>query len=135
MASSVARTSAPRHFPIFVENGDVTGRIGSVIVGQSLESVEQTIEHVRRLLVAVALAGIAVATAGGWFLAGGALRPVEEMTQAATAIAGRAGSPAALEQRLTVPRRRDEVASLAVAFNRMLDHLQLCFQPAAAVLG
>jgi heavy metal sensor kinase len=98
-----------------------------VVVGQSVESVDQTIDHVRRLLVAVALAGIAVATAGGWFLAGGALRPVEEMTDAATDIAGRAGSPAALEQRLTVPRRRDEVASLAVAFNRMLDHLEAAF--------
>ncbi|MBM4123498.1 MAG: heavy metal sensor histidine kinase [Nitrospira sp.] len=97
--------------------------VNVVQVGASLHPVEQTL---RRMLgvfgVAIPLALI-VALAGGWFLAGRALKPVEAITQAAQLIA--AGD---LTQRLTVPRSADEIGRLTATFNDMIARLDASFQ-------
>jgi len=90
-----------------------------LVVAQSLHSVE---ESVRRVLVLLLLAGPAalVGTAlVGWWLARKALVPVERMTSKADRI-----GIDRLDERVPVPRARDEVGHLAVTLNAMLDRLE-----------
>ena len=90
-----------------------------LIVAQSLHSVD---DSVRRVLVLLLLAGPAalVGTAlVGWWLARKALLPVERMTSKAHRI-----GIDRLDERVPVPRARDEVGRLAVTLNAMLDRLE-----------
>ena len=93
-----------------------------VQVGTTLEGVEETLR--RSLLVLVVMAPIALAAslAGGWFLAGRALRPVDSITIAAQRIA--AGD---LTQRLTSERSTDEIGRLTDTFNNMIARLETSF--------
>jgi signal transduction histidine kinase len=59
-----------------------------------------------------------LAAAGGWWISGRALAPVDRMTRAVQAISRRN-----LDQRLDVPGADDEVRRLAVTFNDMLIRL------------
>ncbi|MEW6545153.1 MAG: heavy metal sensor histidine kinase [Nitrospirota bacterium] len=97
--------------------------VNIVQVGTSMHPIEHTL---RRLLAVFLLAtpvALLVALAGGWFLAGRALRPVEAVTEAARRIA--AGD---LSQRLAVPSARDEIGRLAATFNEMIARLDASFQ-------
>ena len=97
----------------------VTGDGGvQVIAGSSLAAVESTLERlVGSLLLVGGIAAVA-SLAGGWWLAGRALRPVASMT----AEAGLIGA-ADIERRLPVPPHRDELRSLAETLNGMLDRV------------
>jgi len=66
---------------------------------------------------------VAVSLAGGWFMAGRALRPVDAITLAAQRIAG-----GDLTQRLTVPAAADEIGRLTKTFNDMIDRLETSFR-------
>jgi len=66
---------------------------------------------------------VAVSLAGGWFMAGRALRPVDAITLAAQRIAG-----GDLTQRLTVPASADEIGRLTKTFNDMIDRLETSFR-------
>jgi signal transduction histidine kinase len=79
------------------------------------------------LLVASGL-GILLALAGGWVMAGRALRPVAQVTAAAARIAAGDGTAASLAARLPVPPADDELARLSATFNAMLDRLQASFR-------
>jgi signal transduction histidine kinase len=68
---------------------------------------------------------VAAATAGAYWVTGGALRPVDEMTRAVRAIDARR-----LDARLEVPRADDELRRLALTFNEMLGRLQAAFAEA-----
>ena len=65
---------------------------------------------------------LVVSLAGGWFLAGRALRPVDSITVAAQRIA--AGD---LTQRLTSERSSDEIGRLTDTFNDMIARLETSF--------
>ncbi|BCA55435.1 Heavy metal sensor histidine kinase [Nitrospira sp. KM1] len=94
-----------------------------VQVGTSMESVEHTLNRLLLvLLVAIPLA-VAVSLAGGWFLAGRALRPVDAITLAAQRIAG-----GDLTQRLNAPASADEIGRLAETFNNMIARLEISFR-------
>ena len=69
-----------------------------VQVGTSMESVGETLRRFLILLVVAIPIALTVSLAGGWFLAGRALRPVDKITLAAQRIA--AGD---LSQRLSMP--------------------------------
>jgi signal transduction histidine kinase len=88
-------------------------------IAQSLESddelVDAAVSGFLAALVAVLASGIPI----GWFLARRALAGVEEVTRAAAEIAG-----GALERRVSVQSRGDELARLAETFNHMLDRIQ-----------
>lgn len=90
----------------------------TVVVAQSLESVETSIQALRSLL----LAGVPllVLLVGGvtFVLAGRTLRPVELIRQRVAGI-----SADQLGQRVPVPSTRDEVGRLAETMNDMLERL------------
>src|SRR5437763_1143402 len=79
----------------------------------------------RQLAVFLGLAlpvTLLVASAGGMFLAGRALGPIDQITRAAAAIGAED-----LSRRLNF-RGRDEVGRLAATFDRMLDRLDQAFR-------
>ncbi|WP_455245547.1 sensor histidine kinase [Petrachloros mirabilis] len=94
-----------------------------VQVGTSMESVEETLNRLLLVLLVTMPLALAVSLAGGWFLAGRALRPVDDITLAAQRIA--AGD---LTQRLKVPPSPDEIGRLAGTFNNMIARLETSFR-------
>ena len=94
-----------------------------VQVGTSMESVEETLTRLLLVLLVTMPLALAVSLAGGWFLAGRALRPVDDITLAAQRIAG-----GDLTQRLKVPPSPDEIGRLADTFNNMIARLETSFR-------
>ena len=94
-----------------------------VQVGTSMESVDQTLNRLLLVLLVTMPLALAVSLAGGWFLAGRALRPVDAITLAAQRIAG-----GDLTQRLNVPASADEIGRLASTFNNMIARLETSFR-------
>jgi two-component system, OmpR family, sensor kinase len=96
---------------------------GVVQVGAPLAQVEQT---QRQLLLILAVGGvIAVAVSAGFgaLLARAALRPIDQITQAALDISHTED----LSRRLEMVGPRDEVGRLAATFNEMLSRLEALF--------
>jgi signal transduction histidine kinase len=94
-----------------------TGEI--VVVATSLESTEAAITRVHTGLLIGGGVAVLVAAAGGWVLAGAALRPVERMRRTAAAISEHDTSA-----RLPVPSSHDELQALATTMNALLADLQ-----------
>ena len=113
------------HFPVTVtDRNGVRWYIGAVIVGERLTTMHETIASLRQVLLVTSALGLVLALAGGWVLAGRALRPVDRVTAAAAAIAAGDGTATSLSARLPVPPTNDELARLSATFNAMLDRLQ-----------
>lgn len=89
-----------------------------VVAGSSLEPLAATLDRLARSLLLVGGGAAAVSLAGGWWLAGRALRPVALMTSEAAQIGA-----ADIERRLPVPMQRDELQALAVTLNGMLERV------------
>ena len=90
-----------------------------LVVGSTLGDVNDALQRLVVVLVTVGPVALVLTVAGGWLLAGAALRPVELMRREATAIS--ASEPG---RRLPVPVTGDELAHLASTLNSMLDRLQ-----------
>lgn len=97
--------------------------VNVVQVGTSLRSVEETLHRLLVILLVTVPVALLAALAGGWFLAGRALRPVGEITLAAQRIAG-----GDLTQRLSAPPSQDEIGKLAATFNDMIARLEASFR-------
>lgn len=98
--------------------------VGTIQVGASLRSVDATLRRVAGLLGAGTLLAVAIAGAVGYALARAALRPIDEVTQAALRIS-RAED---LSRRLPEPSVQDEVGRLTATFNEMLGRLDDLFR-------
>jgi two-component system, OmpR family, sensor kinase len=108
----------------FVEEpARVDGRLAVVIVGRSLAGRAETLSRLERGLLIAAPAALALAVLLGYGLAAAALRPVEAMRRRAAAVS--AEEPG---RRLPVPPARDEIRSLAITLNDMLDRLEAAFE-------
>lgn len=90
-----------------------------VIVAQSLEPVEVSIQTLRPLLFAGVPLLVLLVGGATFFLAGRALRPVEAIRRRVAGI-----DAEQLGQRVPVPSARDEVGRLAETMNGMLDRLE-----------
>ncbi len=105
--------------PIFENNS----LVGIVQVGQSLANVQDTLT---RLLTAILLGAplLVIATGlGGYYLAGRALFPIDQITHTAERI-----SAEDLSTRLGLPRTNDEVGRLAATFDHMIGRLDEAFR-------
>jgi heavy metal sensor kinase len=106
-------------------NHDVRAAYGAIgpgtimQIGQSLKDDEEFLEITRDIFGVTLTAFIVVAGLIGWFMARRALRGVEEVTHTAVEI-----SKGALETRVPVKARGDEIDRLATAFNSMLDRIR-----------
>ncbi len=106
----------------------VTG--GFLIAGQSTRVPASNLSGVLVFLVVSAVPTLLAAMAASWLVAGRALRPLREVAVTAEEI----GRTRDFSRRLPERRNRDEVALLALSFNRMLDALQEAYRAVAAAL-
>ena len=97
--------------------------IGLVQEGISLEDVHQTLDAFRWILCLALPVTLALASVGGVFLAGRALRPVDQITRAARSISARD-----LSQRLNLNLPDDELGRLARTFDAMIARLDESFR-------
>ena len=102
------------------EDGQI---IGTMQVGQSLDTVQDTLNRLLEgFAVGVPLL-VVVAAAGGYVLAAQALAPIDAMTRTAQRI-----SAEDLHARLGLPPSNDEVGRLAATFDGMLARLEGAFE-------
>jgi len=88
-------------------------------LGQSLENVARFVEAFQRIFLATLTVLVLLSTGFGWFLARRAVSGVQAVTRTARKI-----SASALNERVPVNRRGDEIDQLAATFNDMLDRIQ-----------
>jgi len=94
-----------------------------LIVGMSLEQMEQT-SHAVLVILAIAIpSALMISSAGAAFLAGRALAPIAAITAQARRI-----SRENLSERLSLSGPDDEVGQLAQTLDDMLDRLQAAFE-------
>lgn len=104
--------------PLLVNNS----MAGFIQVAADQEEVQETSERVRRsLLIGIPLA-LLVSGLLSLIAARQALRPLSKMTRSAATI-----NAEDLNKRLPVPKAKDEVQALALAFNATLDRLAAAF--------
>jgi heavy metal sensor kinase len=94
---------------------------GVMVVGRSTAGVSVVLEKLRYILSFVILATVALAGGGGLFLAKRALKPVEQITRAATEI-----GESDLSRRIEVSSE-DELGRLASTLNQMIARLEAAF--------
>ena len=94
--------------------------IGSaaVVVGRSTENIERALDRLVGIFIIVGPLTLVVAAGGGVFLAGRALKPVDEISRTARNI-----GESDLNQRIEV-NTKDELGRLASTLNQMLERLQ-----------
>ena len=102
---------------------EVNGADYLYAASQPLDPVAEQLESARRSLYVAAGLALAVAAAGGWFLARRSLAPVVEMSERARQIG--AGN---LGERLPVANPGDELGRLASTFNELLARLGAAFE-------
>ncbi len=88
-------------------------------VGQAMENYSRFLDAFKGIFIATMTLLIVVAAGVGWFMARRAVSGVEAITQTAQKISG-----GALEERVPVKARGDEIDQLAMTFNQMLDRIQ-----------
>ncbi len=96
-------------------SGDAAVR---VVAGSSLVGISATMDQIARWLLLVGGLGALASLAGGWWLAGRALRPVAMLTTEAEHI-----GVDDVDRRLPIPAQRDELQALAITLNRMLERV------------
>jgi two-component system OmpR family sensor kinase len=91
---------------------------GVAVLARSLEPRDESLDHLRHELLIFLPLALLAASLGGYALAAGALRPVEDLRRRAAAVTP--GEPS----KLPVPPAGDEVSRLAETLNDMLARLQ-----------
>jgi signal transduction histidine kinase len=91
---------------------------GVAVLARSLASRSESLDHLRHELLIFLPLALLAASLGGYALAAGALRPVEDLRRRAEAVTP--GEPS----HLPVPPAGDEVTRLAETLNEMLARLQ-----------
>jgi signal transduction histidine kinase len=126
-------------FPIFSREviDPQTGQrpvIGVIFTAESLEAGNRVIARLNQVLLSTGVVGVAIATVGGWILAGRALAPVNRIMTSADDIAKGKGQ-LSLARRIEVPPTGDEIAQLAETFNDMLDRIEEAFAAQQRFVG
>ena len=121
------RDSGPRGERSRLRAGPVGKHGQVVVVGTTLQETTRA-QHRLELALAIGLPLLAgLVTLAGWFLAGAALSPVQEMIEDADVISAR--SAGQLSRRLTVPENAgEELAELARRLNHLLERIEAALE-------
>jgi len=95
----------------------------TLVVLQSLHPQHEMMEVIRRTFYWIIPVALLLASAGGYFLARKSLAPVADMATQA-----RGMGAARLSERLEVANPRDELGTLALSFNELLNRLENSFE-------
>jgi two-component system, OmpR family, sensor kinase len=95
------------------------GRTVIVVTGVTTDVADAAQARARAIILIGGPLAVAAAGLAAWLLTGAALRPVDRMRRRLDEITEHDG-----DARLPMPRTGDEIASLAVTTNRLLDRLQ-----------
>jgi two-component system, OmpR family, sensor kinase len=102
----------------------VRGPAGAwVVVGKGIGRERAQLQNLAAIAVGAGLAALALMLAGGWFLTGRALAPIERISRAASSV-----SASNLSERIDVTRMETELADLAATINDAFDRLQAAFE-------
>ncbi|MGL5858352.1 MAG: ATP-binding protein [Angustibacter sp.] len=104
-----------------------TGQAVTVVVGQPLADVQDTVTRMRQILLLIGMAVLSTVGLLGWMVIRRSLRPLREVETVAGAIA--AGD---LGQRVPRQPESTEVGRLATALNAMLAQIERAFRAQAA---
>jgi two-component system OmpR family sensor kinase len=96
---------------------------GLVLVGASTAAIQGQLLRLSMGLTFTGVAVVALGLAGGWWLAGRAIRPISAISSAAEAIA-----TGALSQRISVSETESELGRLAGVLNHTFEKLEQSFQ-------
>ncbi len=119
-ATPTLRTIHPKHFEHGVRLGYANAEPDLVVeFGQTLSGVEQLLEALRNGIFIALPTLLLLGGPIGWFMSRRALRGVEIVTRTAMEI-----TDGAMNRRVPVGSRGDELDRLAQAFNRMLDRIE-----------
>lgn len=94
--------------------------VGVVAAAQALRVVEQQLAGTRAFFIVFGVVALIAAAVGAWFMAGRALRPLNQLAETTDEI----GSTDDLSRRLPHVRQDDEVGALTDSFNGMLDTIE-----------
>jgi signal transduction histidine kinase len=106
-------------FMVLVSRQPIGEESWTFAVSASLEQVESILNQLRILLLISIPLIVLIASVGGRWLSRRALKPVDEMTEAARRIGA-----ANLSERLPVPQTGDELERFAKTWNSMLERLE-----------
>ena len=95
---------------------------GVVQVGQSLTSVNNSMQNITFLLLLFTPLALLFSAYGSYLLAGRAFKPIHRLTHVAHEIGAKD-----LHQRVPVPHAHDEVRELSLIFNQMIGRLEHAF--------
>lgn len=98
---------------------DRSTREAVLIVGATRENKAETLASLRRAFLIGGPIALLLTALGGFLLAGAALRPIEAMRRRVAEI-----STSSLDERLPVPKAKDEVARLGRTLNEMLARIE-----------
>jgi signal transduction histidine kinase len=94
-----------------------------VIISAFDEFGWKKLKHLRNLLIAAYVSSIIIIVGAGWFFSGNSLSPISKIVNEVNSI-----SASNLNTRLDEGNKQDEIALLAITFNKMLERLNYSFQ-------
>lgn len=97
-------------------------RIGWAVIGQSVEHIEDSMQHLLTVLFFGIIVTVVVSAVGGYFLTRKALHPINTITKKAKQI-----SQSSLSQRIDLHNKNDELGRLTMVLNSLLERLQKAF--------
>ncbi|HZS87497.1 MAG TPA: heavy metal sensor histidine kinase [Chloroflexota bacterium] len=103
--------------PFNVQGSEVVG-----LISQPLDHIQAQVDALRYILIYASLAILLCSAAGGWLLAGRALKPIDDITQRAQHITAQD-----LSQRLNLDQD-DELGRMAATFDDMIARLEEAFE-------
>ena len=105
------------------------GRLGTadtiIVIGLSEETTQAEITHLRRSFLFSLPVALALVAAGGWIVAGRALRPLRVIADTAASVTSRG-----LDQRIPISAEDPEIVRLTTMLNGMMGRLEESFHQA-----
>lgn len=106
-----------------IKSEDNSTIMGYVVLVSDISVVQEYMESLLTVLAAGSLGAVLLAGLGGYLIAAAALRPIHQLIRLVERIEANR-----LNERVEVPKGRDEVARLTVTFNHMLSRIERSFE-------